>query len=73
MTDCRLGRIAAPTGLGRIAECTLGTLQCKGARYRSTWCGWLDCGPPDHGVADRPGCTFPREVAGAGGGLKLPR
>eukprot|EP00969_Alexandrium_andersonii_P206933 9141828-Alexandrium_andersonii.AAC.1 len=31
MADCGLGRIAARTGLGRIADCTLGTLQCKDA------------------------------------------
>eukprot|EP00969_Alexandrium_andersonii_P268203 11851714-Alexandrium_andersonii.AAC.1 len=29
MADCGLRRIATLTGLGRIADCTLGTLQCK--------------------------------------------
>eukprot|EP00969_Alexandrium_andersonii_P329970 14582362-Alexandrium_andersonii.AAC.1 len=32
MADCGLRRIAAPTGLGWIADCTSGTLQCKDAR-----------------------------------------
>eukprot|EP00969_Alexandrium_andersonii_P126356 5585063-Alexandrium_andersonii.AAC.1 len=34
MADCGLRRIAALTGFGRIADCTLGTLRCKDA---STW------------------------------------
>eukprot|EP00969_Alexandrium_andersonii_P032299 1410281-Alexandrium_andersonii.AAC.1 len=29
MADCRLRPIAALTGLGRIADCTLGAMQCK--------------------------------------------
>eukprot|EP00969_Alexandrium_andersonii_P072435 3195787-Alexandrium_andersonii.AAC.1 len=28
--DCGLGRIAALTGLDRIADCTFGNLPCKG-------------------------------------------
>eukprot|EP00969_Alexandrium_andersonii_P171282 7571582-Alexandrium_andersonii.AAC.1 len=31
MADCGLRRIGAPTGLGQIVDCTLGTLRCKGA------------------------------------------
>eukprot|EP00969_Alexandrium_andersonii_P107530 4744081-Alexandrium_andersonii.AAC.1 len=31
MADCGFRRTAALTGLGRIADCTLGTLQCKDA------------------------------------------
>eukprot|EP00969_Alexandrium_andersonii_P060817 2680179-Alexandrium_andersonii.AAC.1 len=34
MADCGLRRIGALMGLGRIADCTLGTLRCKGARIR---------------------------------------
>eukprot|EP00969_Alexandrium_andersonii_P340702 15059070-Alexandrium_andersonii.AAC.1 len=30
--DCGLGRIAALTSIGRIADCTLGALQCKDPR-----------------------------------------
>eukprot|EP00969_Alexandrium_andersonii_P025561 1116321-Alexandrium_andersonii.AAC.1 len=33
MADCGLRRIAARTGRGQIADCTLGTLQCKDARF----------------------------------------
>eukprot|EP00969_Alexandrium_andersonii_P249046 11006372-Alexandrium_andersonii.AAC.1 len=32
MTDCGLRRIGALKGLGRIADCTEGTLRCKDAR-----------------------------------------
>eukprot|EP00969_Alexandrium_andersonii_P000332 15069-Alexandrium_andersonii.AAC.1 len=32
MVDCALRRIAALACLGRIADCTLGTLRCKDAR-----------------------------------------
>eukprot|EP00969_Alexandrium_andersonii_P360924 15456447-Alexandrium_andersonii.AAC.1 len=31
MADCGLRRIAALTSIGRIADCTLGTLRCKDA------------------------------------------
>eukprot|EP00969_Alexandrium_andersonii_P154244 6818632-Alexandrium_andersonii.AAC.1 len=34
MADCGLRRIAVLTSLGRIADFTLGTRQCKDARLR---------------------------------------
>eukprot|EP00969_Alexandrium_andersonii_P263262 11637202-Alexandrium_andersonii.AAC.1 len=34
MADCGLRRIAARTGLGLIAECTLGTLRCGGLTFK---------------------------------------
>eukprot|EP00969_Alexandrium_andersonii_P363810 15462723-Alexandrium_andersonii.AAC.1 len=42
MADCGLRRIAALTGLGWIADCALGTLQCKDARLGAgrTKRGW---------------------------------
>eukprot|EP00969_Alexandrium_andersonii_P033913 1482858-Alexandrium_andersonii.AAC.1 len=32
--DCRVRRIAAPTGLERIAGCVVGPVQCKDTSYR---------------------------------------
>eukprot|EP00969_Alexandrium_andersonii_P089368 3944836-Alexandrium_andersonii.AAC.1 len=43
MADCGLRRIEALTGIGRIADCTLGTLRCKDA---SCWVlQWLSSIP----------------------------
>eukprot|EP00969_Alexandrium_andersonii_P263509 11647026-Alexandrium_andersonii.AAC.1 len=37
MADCGLRRLAPLMGIGRIADCTLGTLQRKDARCRVCW------------------------------------
>eukprot|EP00969_Alexandrium_andersonii_P280336 12393669-Alexandrium_andersonii.AAC.1 len=42
MTDCGLRRIAAPTGLEQIADCTLGTLRCEDPRLSR-----LEVAPPE--------------------------
>eukprot|EP00969_Alexandrium_andersonii_P126386 5586589-Alexandrium_andersonii.AAC.1 len=41
--DCGFGRIAAMTGLERIAECDLGALRCNDPSH---WWEYLCCGPP---------------------------
>eukprot|EP00969_Alexandrium_andersonii_P242175 10696466-Alexandrium_andersonii.AAC.1 len=60
MADCGLRRVAARTGLWRIPDCILGTLQCKDARplrlqvkLRNSRGTAIDSGP----------CTIPRTFA----------
>eukprot|EP00969_Alexandrium_andersonii_P181582 8025062-Alexandrium_andersonii.AAC.1 len=43
MAVCGLRWIAILPGLGRIADCTLGTLQCKDARLQITRVRSLSC------------------------------
>eukprot|EP00969_Alexandrium_andersonii_P269775 11924095-Alexandrium_andersonii.AAC.1 len=48
MADCGLRRIVALTSLGRIADCTSGTLRCKDASRRQP----KECEPAVAGILD---------------------
>eukprot|EP00969_Alexandrium_andersonii_P293729 12982700-Alexandrium_andersonii.AAC.1 len=75
MADCGFRRTGALTGLGRIADCTLGTLQCKDARLLTEWAGaslhpdrldWLLRSETDATVGER-GPRQARSPRGAAG------